>query len=102
MASDYIEQQAQALYQQAMVLKAKRFCMLKRTTVTESHPAVISALLRQLVEMMSIGRHSLHFDMVNHALERIEVGNGRYDLGKGLIIEVTRRWIYIGMIPTGE
>lgn len=101
-ASDYIEQQAQALYQQAMVLKAKRFCMLKRTTVTESHPAVISALLRQLVEMMSIGRHSLHFDMVNHALERIEVGNGRYDLGKGLIIEVTRRWIYIGMIPTGE
>lgn len=100
--SDYIAMQAQTLEREAVVFRAKQFCMLRRKTVIEAHEAVVSALLRELAERMSAERHSLRFEMVKQALARIEAGKGRYDLGQGRIIEVTRQWIYIGAVPTGD
>lgn len=102
LTTDYIAQEARALYCSAVAFEAKRFCMLKRAVVLEAHEAVQRVLLCRLVERLSRERHSLHYEMVQRALVRIEKGQGRYDLGQGLLIEVTRRWIYIGAMPTGE
>lgn len=100
--SDYIEIQARTLEREAVFFRAKQFSMIRRQKVLEAHEAVVSALLRDLVEKMSRERHRLHFEMVKQALARIEAGQGRYDLGQGRIIEVTRQWIYIGALPTGD
>ena len=40
--------------------------------------------------------------MVQHVRAHIARGQGRYDLGQGLICECTRRYVYIGMLPAGE
>ena len=99
---DYIEQSAGACLQEAMVLQAEQWCLLRRTALKERHVAVLSALLRQCVKKYSKERHSLRFDIVTQAIELMKAGHGRYDLGQGLLCECTQQWIFIGRTPVGE
>ncbi len=99
---DYIDASAQALYEQAVVFYAKKWCLLERAPLLEAHKAVVAALLRARVEKMSASRHALRFEMIEQVLLLLQEGHGRYDLGDGVLFECTGRYVYIGEVPTGE
>ena len=99
---DLLSQRAQALCDESMVLQARQWCLLEREPLLAAHDAELAALLRERVQHFECGRSSLQFGMVQHVRAHIARGQGRYDLGQGLICECTRRYVYIGMLPAGE
>lgn len=99
---DLLRQRAAQLYETSLVLEARAWCLLRRGTLAAAHPAELAALLRETVQRLAAGRSSLHAQMLDHVRVLVGRGQGRYDLGQGLICECTRHFVYIGRRPQGD
>lgn len=99
--ADFLDTQATALYKEALELETPQWVLLKRQPLYDAHEAVLGELVRALAQRLAGNRGSLRFEMVAAVAERLRAGDGRCDLGQGIICECTRRWVYVGHKPRG-
>lgn len=93
---DFIRQCVQSLYETSVFFHAKKWCLLHCAPIAAHHEAIQVALIQTLAEKILGTRTSIHQDMLTHCVALIHKGNGRYDLGQGLVFEWTKQWCYIG------
>jgi tRNA(Ile)-lysidine synthetase-like protein len=94
--TDYMTAQTGSLYRDSISLEAASWHLLAAGPVRQAHPALTADLLQEEVLHFSTGRGRLNRDMVDHCLDLIQKGSGRYDLGEGILLEVTGRFVFIG------
>ncbi len=100
--ADYIKQEVQVLMETARYMMAPTWSLFYRAPLEAAHDAILAAFLREMVQAYAHGRSPLRYDQVERALSLIKDGHGHYDIGGGIVLECTHRYVFMGSAPQGE
>lgn len=97
----YIREEAQKLRAESLFIEAASWVLFDRAKLLNRHHTLIKKLVRACVQDVARGRSPLRFEQAEQACSMIEAGKGHLDIGQGLVIEATRRYVFIGRTPQG-
>lgn len=99
---DFMNHEMMALFQAACFHQGKAWMLLEKHTVEAAHDALQARLIQYSAQNLTNTRYSVRFDMIAQCLKLVQKGQGQYQLGQGILFEVTRQWIYVGKLAYGS